>query len=267
MTSKLDALLKWEAELRSELAAACLARQELSERISGVQKKLAALDLLIESERGVAQGSATLAENKDNYGISTGPEDEEGDSEEADGSRTPITIRWYNFVRDRIEGYGATTTDDLLRRAPADLRRDFESVDSKYSPVFRARRLLRRNPSFRVDRQSGLVRINNRLPWPAPPSSVPKPQESDLIIKGGRPVEDGSYDLMVHPLTLQNKTEYMPFMELALYLESNFAWVENKIGELEPVSTFELDHLRRIESFKNNQWTDTFDRIARYGKA
>jgi hypothetical protein len=88
------------------------------------------------------------------------PQNRNGEASDDDGaiSRT-LGRRVYAWLEECMgNGIPTAQIDDLYDKLPKDMRTEFESVQSVNSPLFRFRRLIRKNKeAFTVDRASGKV--------------------------------------------------------------------------------------------------------------
>lgn len=267
MTDIIQDLLRWREETESSLRNLRRQRDHISRQISILEEKAETISNLmrIEKERRPALPgleSTLELENNERRQIDNAALAEDSDTDD-DGSRRYVTRRWTNFVRDYIDTYGPATIEELFRRAPEELQLDFKRIPSKYSSIFRARRILRRDENFRVDRQSGLVALSAPDVWPTPPSPA-EPPEDPLIIRSATPNPEGFYDIELCRESDPQTNFSIPFPQLyELLCNGTVAYVKDDHGAEEQIAAFHAGNTARIVSFSNGKWTDTFDKVTR----
>lgn len=187
-------------------------------------------------------------------------EDEADDDDEVDlGKKKFISRRWYEFVNEALIKETPMTVEQLLAAAPSDLRDDFLKTKSKFPTEYRARRLLRRNPEFLVDRASGSVSLAAQTAAPTSPKPPPMPAvPTDPVIITEWYFDDKGLQFAWNRRgTDKSGTTGFNGMVEWVTTKSGQLWVANASGDLDAIATYEeaVNHKPVFRSYNTTGWT------------
>lgn len=226
----------------AELTAVYEQKLDLVTRLKALQSTE---DDLIKQYTAIA-GDVTTGPITSASVLGAGPEDEEDEG----SKRKFVSRRWADFARSYLIRHGPTKLEAVFAAAPKELRDDFAEVESKFDSEFRARRMLRRNDDFAIDRNSGIVRLTSDLA----PSLPELPDTPTVVVNWYR----DSAKKVHFVLERDGQTEEIEFPELMERIDNGSGvWVTTALG-YEPIAIRAGDAGNfTMSSFNAHGWTIT----------